>query len=1001
MEKILDLTNDFDIECFDTIVEKALGPNNSQKLEAEQILLKFKNLNNSWTKVDFILKNSKSQQSRFIALQILEENVKTKWSIFNESIKGGIRQYIFSYIVNNSNLSSNDIILQKFNVILVDIVKRDWPKKWPNFITDIISIAQSTSMEVCTNVLLILKLVNEQIFLYNDDLTTAKKRFLQSSLQNEYLTIFNFLMNILEYSETQNLDIQLLKNCLNCFGSFCKTIHPENVFSTKIIEIICKHLNSAHSIEVLQVFLEIIDLFSIKADDGELIQISIPKEFDTNIIYKKINYIHCELLGFFDLYMKKFDNDIELAKTFSKFDQNEQLFIKSYARCFCALYFNYFAILNVEETKRGLLHLTSISRINNIDLFREIFPTWRFIIYNFYSEYPMHTKTLKPLKRTQFLFILNKLLPILINFMPRPQEVFVVINDLGEVIKDKNVQTVEIEFCKKMKENFQYMCFCIKDDMIKYLINECQKHLKMIRSFDPVYFNKLCWTIGSLANTLDHQEEKEFFINFMDIILSLCEYITQFELKAIVASDIMFLIGQYQRFLKNNLEFTFVSISKLFEFMEEEFEGIKEMACDNFLKIAENCPMQFFKKLNGKILFDNIIIQLPQIRSNLDFILQRTFIEGLFIILKSNKIQNEGYVNQILVSFIDQESIKFNAKNVSDIDGIKKVCHMFECYTLGFDIIPEILKNICNKTDVIQFYIELTRNQNIVSNYLLKIIKESIIKLFIKIVKIDNDNNFYNSIIETVLLDYKNTMYSLIIELGRLILENSTQDFYTRRVLFVITNIIIPSIPLVMEGDNNPDVSIEFIQLNKTLIETNQLYNINFPILFSNDQFPKIYQALLSTLGCMKEISDKTLLYLLHLFRISFESKNYQFFNAYFFITFENIIGLIIDKDTIQNHNLQIELFYESILISQQIPPMTGQSNHKAVSDFIKNLFINTFKNITENTLTLFIRGIFEIKNRQCFMEHVDDFKVKIYEYGTDEDLNVELDILQERINAI
>ena len=102
-----------------------------------------------------------------------------------------------------------------------------------------------------------------------------------------------------------------------------------------------------------------------------------------------------------------------------------------------------------------------------------------------------------------------------------------------------------------MKENFQYMCFCIKDDMIKYLINECQKHLKMIRSFDPVYFNKLCWTIGSLANTLDHQEEKEFFINFMDIILSLCEYITQFELKAIVASDIMFLIGQYQRFLKN------------------------------------------------------------------------------------------------------------------------------------------------------------------------------------------------------------------------------------------------------------------------------------------------------------------------------------------------------------------------------------------------------------------------------------------------------------------
>jgi len=46
------------------------------------------------------------------------------------------------------------------------------------------------------------------------------------------------------------------------------------------------------------------------------------------------------------------------------------------------------------------------------------------------------------------------------------------------------------------------------------------------------------------------------------------------ENKAVVASDIMYVVGQYPRFLKSNWKFLRTVVKKLFEFMHETFPGI-------------------------------------------------------------------------------------------------------------------------------------------------------------------------------------------------------------------------------------------------------------------------------------------------------------------------------------------------------------------------------------------------------------------------------------------
>jgi exportin-1 len=63
--------------------------------------------------------------------------------------------------------------------------------------------------------------------------------------------------------------------------------------------------------------------------------------------------------------------------------------------------------------------------------------------------------------------------------------------------------------------------------------------------------------------------------------------------KAVVASNIMYIVGQYPRFLKAHWKFLKTVVKKLFEFMHETHEGVQDMACDTFIKIAQKCKRHF------------------------------------------------------------------------------------------------------------------------------------------------------------------------------------------------------------------------------------------------------------------------------------------------------------------------------------------------------------------------------------------------------------------------
>ncbi len=113
---------------------------------AEGILLRFRQHADAWTRVDTILSESKLHQTRYLALQILEDLIRFRWRMLGTEQREGIRSYLVQKVIALSTdeavMSSESLLVTKMSVLLVCILKQDWPARWPTFIPDIVAASK-------------------------------------------------------------------------------------------------------------------------------------------------------------------------------------------------------------------------------------------------------------------------------------------------------------------------------------------------------------------------------------------------------------------------------------------------------------------------------------------------------------------------------------------------------------------------------------------------------------------------------------------------------------------------------------------------------------------------------------------------------------------------------------------------------------------------------------------------------------------------------------------
>jgi exportin-1 len=178
-----------------------------------------------------------------------------------------------------------------------------------------------------------------------------------------------------------------------------------------------------------------------------------------------------------------------------------------------------------------------------------------------------------PLRKNKYHEVLTNLRTVMIEKMVKPEEVLIVENDEGEIVREFVKESDTIQLYKSTRECLVFLTHLDVQDT-EMIMSE-----KLSRQVDGSEWswsncNTLCWAIGSISGAMNEETEKRFLVTVIKDLLGLTEMKRGKDNKAVVASNIMYIVGQYPRFLKAHWKFLKTVVNKLFEFMHETHEGM-------------------------------------------------------------------------------------------------------------------------------------------------------------------------------------------------------------------------------------------------------------------------------------------------------------------------------------------------------------------------------------------------------------------------------------------
>lgn len=615
---LLDFNQKLDINLLDSVVVSMYAGNGETQRIAQEVLTTLKEHPDAWTRVDTILEFSTNQQTKYYALQILEQVIKTRWKVLPRNQCEGIKKYIVSLIIKTSSnpetLEASKTYLNKLNMILVQVLKREWPKNWESFIPDIVG-ASKTNESLCQNNMIILKLLSEELFDFSSgQITQTKAKHLKDTMCSEFSAIFHLCQFVLENSQNPPLVNATLETLLR----FLNWIPLGYIFETKLINtLVFKFLPVPMFRNVSLKCLTEIAGVTVSNYDEMFVQL-----FTQTMMQLET--------------MLPLQTDIKTAYACGQ-DQ-EQNFIQNLALFLCAFLKEHGSLaensVQVDMLRNALRYLVLISEVEEVEIFKICLEYWNTLASELYREVPYSVG--QPIffssssRRNLYQDVLNKVRYIMISRMARPEEVLVVENDNGEVVREFMKDTDSINLYKNMRETLVYLTHLDYADTERIMTNKLQNQVNGTE-WSWKNLNTLCWAIGSISGAMHEEDEKRFLVTVIKDLLGLCEQKRGKDNKAIIASNIMYVVGQYPRFLKAHWKFLKTVVNKLFEFMHETHDGVQDMACDTFIKIALKCRRHFVTTQIGEScpFIEDILASISTIICDLQQQQVHTFYEAV------------------------------------------------------------------------------------------------------------------------------------------------------------------------------------------------------------------------------------------------------------------------------------------------------------------------------------------------------------------------------------
>ncbi|CAI4489685.1 CPA_1a_G0022310.mRNA.1.CDS.1 [Saccharomyces cerevisiae] len=872
-------------------------------------------------------------------------------------------------------------------------------------------------------------------------MTQAKALHLKNSMSKEFEQIFKLCFQVLEQGSSSSLIVATLESLLR----YLHWIPYRYIYETNILELLSTKFMTSPDTRAI----------TLKCLT-EVSNLKIPQDNDL---------IKRQTVLFFQNTLQQIATSVmpvtaDLKATYANANGNDQSFLQDLAMFLTTYLARNRALLESDESLRELLlnahqYLIQLSKIEERELFKTTLDYWHNLVADLFYEVqrlpatemspliqlsvgsqaistgsgalnPEYMKRF-PLKKHIYEEICSQLRLVIIENMVRPEEVLVVENDEGEIVREFVKESDTIQLYKSEREVLVYLTHLNVIDTEEIMIS------KLARQIDGSEWswhniNTLSWAIGSISGTMSEDTEKRFVVTVIKDLLDLTVKKRGKDNKAVVASDIMYVVGQYPRFLKAHWNFLRTVILKLFEFMHETHEGVQDMACDTFIKIVQKCKYHFViqQPRESEPFIQTIIRDIQKTTADLQPQQVHTFYKACGIIISEERSVAER--NRLLSDLMQLPNMAWdtiveqstaNPTLLLDSETVKIIANIIKtnvavCTSMGADFYPQLGHIYYNMLQLYRAVSSMISAQVAAEGLIatktpkvrgLRTIKKEILKLVeTYISKARNLDDVVKVLVEpllnAVLEDYMNNvpdardaevlncMTTVVEKVGHMIPQG---------VILILQSVFECTLDMINKDFTEyPEHRVEFYKLLKVINEKSFAAFLELP--------PAAFKLFVDAICWAfkhnnRDVEVNGLQIALDLVKNIERMGNVPFANEfhknYFFIFVSETFFVLTDSDHKSGFSKQalllmklISLVYDnkiSVPLYQEAEVPQGTSNQVYLSQYLANMLSNAFPHLTSEQIASFLSALTkQYKDLVVFKGTLRDFLVQIKEVGGD-----------------
>jgi len=218
---------------------------------------------------------------------------------------------------------------------------------------------------------------------------------------------------------------------------------------------------------------------------------------------------------------------VNISQAYKQGSDNEQKLVSNLSMFFATVFTNHQQpLMNdcVEQLLQGLVFLVKISEVDDVEVFKICLDFWHNFCNKLYQQMPMNVQVQgfnswsgpggagNNGVNAVFGKVLSQVRVMMIKKMAKPEDVLVVENENGEVVREVIKDTDSDMIYQMCKKTLVFLTHLDSEDMENIMKDKLDKQVDGSEwSFQNL--NSLCWSVGSISGSMSEDNERRFLVN--------------------------------------------------------------------------------------------------------------------------------------------------------------------------------------------------------------------------------------------------------------------------------------------------------------------------------------------------------------------------------------------------------------------------------------------------------------------------------------------------------